>query len=420
MKKYILILCASILLASCSQKNNLPQNPAIHVDTETIHPYNVPYILNYPGVVQGIVDYPVIPRVSGEIFKQFYTEGTLVKQGQALYQIDPKPFELALKNYQGQLIKDSSARDNYKLIYERYKALYALNAVSQQDLQTAKINYAAAVGNVQTDQANIDSAKLNIVYSLVRAPADGYISERQVTVGDMVTAFQTVLNHINSVSQMYILFSMPEIQRVEIENGALNHTISIPKNYTFRIDVKLADGKIIPDCGYVEFTDTKVSLANGAWSMRAYIDNNLLRNKLLSGQFVDVYIHGINYINAFAVPQQAVFQSNQGSFIYVVNNGKAYRRYITTGKMINDLWLIPSGLKDGDQIVSSGGINLSESAPVIIDNHIDSTTTELHDNSTQTNANGIQVEEKEVQKINASNTKNPNPTKKNSSKMRIN
>jgi len=304
MKKLISLICL-VFLFGCGDKKKT-DDPLSHVDAQEMHMQDIEYVFNYPAFVQGVVDYLVIPRISGVIYKKFYTEGTFVKKGQPLYQIDPRPYEWKLKAYEGQLIKDKAARDNYEIIYHRFQNLYRDRAVSRQDLELEKIHYLAAVGNVKTDEANIGRTKLSLQYCLVRSPADGYIAERIVTIGTMVTAFKTVLNKINSVNHMYLLFSMPENQRLEIQDGVLNKKIRIPKNATFRTDIELANGKLIRDAGTVEFTDTRIALTNGAWNMRTYVNNIFLKNKLLAGQYVSVYIRDIIYLNVFSLPQSLI------------------------------------------------------------------------------------------------------------------
>ena len=228
MKKFLFIQLMFIsmltMLMGCSDKKKV-DDPLSHVDAEKVMQHDVEYVLNYPAFVQGLVDYEVIPRISGVIYKKYYTEGTFVKKGQPIYQVDPRPFEWELKGYEGKLVKDKAARDNYKIIYDRYQSLYKSRAVSKQEVEIQRIKYMAAVGDVETDEADIGRTKLSLRYCLVRSPADGYIAERIVTVGTMVTAFKTVLNKLNSVNQMYLLFSMPENQRLEIEDGMLNKTI---------------------------------------------------------------------------------------------------------------------------------------------------------------------------------------------------
>ncbi|MCH9756630.1 MAG: efflux RND transporter periplasmic adaptor subunit [Gammaproteobacteria bacterium] len=368
MKKLLLTqLILTLLLTGCGHKKK-SDDPLSHVDAEKVGVHNIEYVLNYPAFVQGVVDYKVIPRISGVIYKKYYTEGTLVKEGQPLYQVDPRPFEWELKGYEGQLIKDKAARDNYKIIYERYQDLYKARAVSKQDLELQRINYYTAVGNVTTDEADIGRTKLSLRYCLVRSPADGYIAERVVTVGTMVTAFETVLNKINSVNQMYLLFSMPDNQRLDIEEGTLDKSIEIPDDARFPIDIELASGKIIKNAGYVEFTDTRIALTNGSWNMRAYVDNVALQNKLLAGQYVTVYIRNIRYLNTFSLPQAAVMQNDTGQYVYLVKEHKAVKRYIKTGKMYgNGLWMIKSGLEKDDIVITKGNIRVDAGQTVFID-----------------------------------------------------
>lgn len=367
MKKIVaLLICAGFMISGCSKKE-VKAAPEKHVDVAVVHPYNVPYVYDYPAMVQGVVDYQVVPRVSGAVFKQLYTEGTYVKKDQPLYQIDPRPYELDLQNAQGQLIKDKAAMDNYKIIYERYVKLYAAEAVSKQDLEQATINYQGAVGMVETDKANINTAKLNLEYCVVRSPADGYISERQVTVGDMVTAFQTTMNIINSVNDMYITFSMPENDRLAIQSALGNNIATIPNNYKFRVDLQLADGSMMKDAGYVQFTDTRISVQNGVWNMRAYVDNKALKTQLLAGQFVHVYLNGLTYKNSFAVPQEAVFRDDKGSFVYIVQGDKVVKNPVVTGPMVGALWIIKDGLTDGVKVVTAGGVKVIVGDKVVVD-----------------------------------------------------
>ena len=372
MKEIVIpMMLAGIVLGACSKKETAKPDMVKHVDVQVVKAYDVPYVYDYPAMVQGVVDFQVIPRVSGAIYKQYYTEGTYVKKDTPLYQIDPRPFELDLQNYQGQLTKDYAAMVNYKSIYDRYVKLYAINAVSKQDLETATINWQGAVGLVDADKANINQAKLNLEYSVVRSPADGYIAERQVTVGDMVNAYQTVLNQINSVNDMYIMFSMPENDRLTIQNAIQQGAVSVPPSYKFRVDLQLADGTTMANSGYVQFTDTRISLQNGVWNMRAYVDNKQLKSQLLAGQFVHIYLHGVAYKNSYAVPQESVFRDDKGAYVYLVKNGKITKQYVTPGLMTGTLWIIRSGLEDGMQVVTAGGVKVLDGDAAKIDKSID-------------------------------------------------
>ncbi|MCE3268920.1 MAG: hypothetical protein K0R49_1172 [Burkholderiales bacterium] len=368
----ITALITSIALIGCGNKKKEIKMPPRHVDVEVVRPYNVPYNLDYPGSVQGLADFSVIPRVSGTIFKQLYVEGSMVKKDQVLYEIDKRPFLNQLAADQGQLFKDTAAMVEYKSILDRYTRLYQINAVSKQDIETATISYKSAVGMVQTDKALIAQDKLNIEYCEVRSPVDGVISERQVTIGQMVTAYQTVLNYINSKNSLYILFSVPENDRLVLQRGVDSGKISIPNNLKFDMGLQLADGSMMEKAGMVNFFDTRISLQNGTWNMRGDINNEKLPTKLLSGQFVHVYLTGAKFVNTFAIPQSAVFRDNKGAFVYILGqNNKIEKRIIDTGMMTGILWVINSGLKNGDKVVVDGGMKVKESEQVIIDNTID-------------------------------------------------
>ena len=367
MKKIIIILLCAFVICGCS-KHKDKDNPYSHVNARKVRPKNIEYILNYPAFVQGLMDYQVVPRISGAIYKKFYQEGTYVKKGDPLYLIDPRPYEWELKAYQGQLLKDKAARDNMKIIYERYQKLYKDRAVSKQSLEIQRIRYMAAVGNVDTDEANIGRTKLSLRYCLVRSPADGYISERVVTIGTMVTAFETVLNVVNSVNNMYLLFSMPDNQRLDIEEGVLRNYIKIPELAKFPVDLELASGKKVKNAGYVEFTDTRIALTNGSWNMRAYVNNCSIKNKLLAGQYVAVYIRNLVYTNAFSLPQTAIMQDDTGQYVYLVEYNKVIKRYVKTGKMYgHSKWMIIAGLKKDDVVITKGNIRVDAGQTVTID-----------------------------------------------------
>ncbi|MFO1417994.1 MAG: efflux RND transporter periplasmic adaptor subunit [Methylotetracoccus sp.] len=361
-------IMAATLIAGCEKKKP-PPPPPMRVNAQQLLAHDIEYVYEYPGVVQGVVDYPVIPRVSGAIFKQLYKEGTLVQKDQPLYEIDRRPYLFALKAFEGQYHKDVAARDNYKIIYDRYASLSQKDVTSVQDVNTALINYQSAVGNVMTDVANIDNAKLNLEYCTVRAPATGYISERAVSPGMMVTAFETQLNVINSQDAMYIAFSMPELDRLDIENGKLDGLYEVPADYRFTVDLELADGTHLPKVGKVEFKDIRVSFSDGVWQLRATIDNQSLpRNKLLAGQFVHVHLRDLYVRKTYALPQEAIFRDHESSYVFVKDGDRARKTRIEAGKyLVDGTQFVDSGLRDGMIVITNGGVRIADNDPVAVD-----------------------------------------------------
>ena len=361
-------MAATLILGGC-HKEAPPPPPLQHVNAIEVKPHSIEYVFSYPGVVQGVIDYPVIPRVSGAIFKQLYKEGSFVKKDQSLYEIDRRPYLFALQNAEGQLLKDQAANDNYRIIYERYKSLSDKDVTSVQDVNTALINFQAAAGNLKTSIANVENAKLNLEYCTVRAPASGYISERMISEGMMVTAFQTQLNVINSRDSMYVAFSMPELDRLSIENGGLDGRYKVPKEYRFSVDLTLADGTKIPSAGKVEFRDIRVSFSDGVWQLRASIDNNSLpKNKLLPGQFVHVFLRDLVVLDSFVLPQEAIFRDRDSNFVYVLDGDRVKKQKVTPGKYLLDgTQLVDAGLESGMKVVTNGGVRIEAGEQVILD-----------------------------------------------------
>lgn len=366
--RWALLVGLMVMLAGCGKKE-VPPDPTMHVNAQEVYGHDIEYVYEYPGVVQGVIDYPVIPRVSGAIFKQLYKEGTRVEKDQPLYEIDKRPFLFALQAFEGQYQKDKAAMDNYKVIYDRYASLSNKDVASVQDMNSALINYRAAAGNVQTDLANIGNAKLNLEYCTVRAPASGYISERMVSEGMMVTAFQTQVTVINSQDAMYVAFAMPELDRLAIENGKLDGLYQVPEEYRFAVDLELADGTMIPDAGTVQFKDIRVSFSDGVWQLRATIDNTRLpRNKLLAGQFVHVFLRNLYVRNTYALPQEAIFRDRESSYVFVKQGDRARKLRIKAGKYLLDgTQLVDSGLSDGMVVITNGGVRIADGDPVAVD-----------------------------------------------------
>ena len=355
-------------LAGC-HKEEAPPPPLQPVNALEVRPHDVEYVFSYPGVVQGVIDYPVIPRISGAIFKQLYKEGSYVNKDQPLYEIDRRPYLFALQNAEGQVQKDQAATDNYRIIYERYSSLTSKDVTSVQDVNTALINYQAAAGNLKTSIANVNNAKLNLEYCTVRAPASGFISERMISEGMMVTAFQTQLNVINSRDSMYVAFSMPELDRLDIENGGLDGHYQVPEEYRFTVDLTLADGTPIPSAGRVEFKDIRVSFSDGVWQLRASINNDILpKNKLLAGQFVHVFLRDLVVRDAYVVPQEAIFRDRDSSFVFVLDGAVDKKQRVVPGKYLLDgTQLVDSGLSPGLKVITNGGVRIEENQTVVLE-----------------------------------------------------
>jgi membrane fusion protein (multidrug efflux system) len=190
-----------------------------------------------------------------------------------------------------------------------------------------------------------------------------------ISEGMMVTAFQTQLNVINSRDAMYVAFSMPELDRLSIENGILDQLYRVPPDYRFVVDLELADGTRLPNAGRVEFKDIRVSFSDGVWQLRATIDNNRLpRNKLLAGQFVHVFLRNLIVRSTYAIPQEAIFRDSESSYIFINAGHKTKKLRIKAGKYLQDgTQLVDSGLTDGMLVITNGGVRIADGDPIVVD-----------------------------------------------------
>lgn len=363
------------MLISCNREHFKTVSEIHHVDVLKTQLGPVPYQLDYPGVISGQVDFPVVARVNGTIYKKLYKDGTMVKKGQELYQIDPRPFQNELSLAKAELSRDQATLSQNKVIMDRYNKLYPIGAVSKQDLENSITNYNSSKALVAVDLANVNAAKLNLTYSKVVAPVDGLISKEEVTVGTMVSAYQTVLNHINSGTKLYVDFAIPENDRLSLQSDVLSGKVTVPQDYKFSVDLELSNGQKLVDVGMVSFLDTRISRDNGSLNMRATINNTQNNNKqslplnLLSGQFVHVYLKGAMFKNTIVIPQLAVLRDNVGAFVYVLNpkTSVVAKRPVTTGRMLGANWIIESGLAADDMVVINGGIKISPNEKVLVD-----------------------------------------------------
>ena len=185
----------------------------------------------------------------------------------------------------------------------------------------------------------------------------------------MVTAFQTQLNVINSKDAMYVAFSMPELDRLNIENGGINGRYKVPVDYRFTVDLVLADGTPIAGAGKVEFKDIRVSFSDGVWQLRATIQNESLpKNKLLAGQYVHVFLRDLVVLRTYAVPQEAIFRDRESSFVYLLKDNKVLKQRIKAGKYLLDgTQIVDEGLEDGMQVITNGGVRIETGQQVALE-----------------------------------------------------
>ena len=335
--------------------NNGPQ--PVGVATAEDAPINV--TLNALGTVTPLATATVRPQVGGMLTKLYFTEGQLVKAGDLLAQIDPRPYQAALDQSKGQLARDESNLANAKIDLARYQGLAAQNAISNQVLDTQAALVRSDAGIVQADQANVETAEINLGYTRITSPVDGRVGLHQVDVGNIVSAGQTTgLVVVTELSPISVIFTVPEDNISQVmartSSGATLATDALDRSQSTQI----ASGKLAT-------IDNEVDPTTGTVKLRAMFDNT--DGKLFPSQFVNIRLLVDTLQHQTVIPVAAVQRGADGTFVFVVTPEKvANQRTIKLGVQDGDKVAVLEGLKPGDTVVVDGADRLRDGADVDI------------------------------------------------------
>jgi membrane fusion protein (multidrug efflux system) len=357
---------AALALVSCAPKKAAPppHGPptvgVITLATQTVELSN-----ELPGRTTAYETADVRPQVNGVIVKRLFVEGSLVRKGQALYQIDPAPYRAALDQAKAQLTNAQALVVTDKAKADRYGDLVKINAVAKQDYDDAVAAYRQAAAGVEQQRASVEAAQINLGYTRVTAPISGRIGRSAVTVGGLATTGQTTaLATIQTFDPIYVDLtqSAPEVLRLrqDIAKGSLaaSGEAGVP------VHLKLDNGVAYPMDGRLKFTDVTVDQTTGSVTLRAEFPNPC--GFLLPGLYVRaVIVEGIDH-NAILAPQRGISRSEKGAptAMVVDANGKAQERDVVTARTIGDQWLISSGLAAGDRLIVDGLQAVKPNMPV--------------------------------------------------------
>jgi membrane fusion protein, multidrug efflux system len=341
--KSCLFLGISFLLlmtAGCVKKGGpSPQDPEVAV--VDIRSQEVVITTELPGRTTAFLTDEIRPQVNGLIQKRLFTEGSEIKAGDVLYQIDPAPFQAVYDKAKANL-------PALKLRADRYKEALIEKAVSQQEFDDADATLKQA-------EAELETARINLNYTRIVSPITGRIGASSVTDGDIVTAYQpAALATIQQLDPIYVDIpqSTTELLRLRsnLEDGRLNHDVKDQN----KVKLILEDGTPYPLEGALQFQDVSVDPTTGSVILRVIFSNP--KGVLLPGMFVRaVIIEGINE-RAILVPQQGVSRNPRGEAIALIvdNENKVQQRVLTVDRAIGDKWLVSSGLNSGDRVIVEG------------------------------------------------------------------
>lgn len=340
------------------QQSKAPQATPVEVITMTKKPTTM--YSELPARVVATRVSEVRPQVTGILQKRLFEEGQLVEQGDVLYQIDPAPYQADVNSAQAAHVKAKADEAVLKKTALRYKDLVQRKLISQDEYDTADGNWQQAKAQSAVAQAALDNAKISLSYTKVTAPISGRIDISNVTEGALVTANQEVaLTTIQPLDPIYINMTQSSLSMAKIKK-------TLGSNDNPKVGVKLEDGTEYDQMGTLTFSGTKVDSSTGSVTLRAKVPNP--DSILLPGMFVRAEIVIADQKPMYTLSQALVnFGQGGQATVFVVEDGKAAIRPVKTGSTVNgNEWVIESGLKDGDQVISSNLMKLRPDAPVSI------------------------------------------------------
>lgn len=350
-----LALIVPVLLAGCDGKPKAPAAPPPVVGVLTLHAEPVMRTTELPGRVNATLMADVRPQVNGVLLKRLFTEGSEVKEGQQLYQIDPAPYQATYDSAVAALARDQATYASASAKAARYKPLAAAQAISNQDYDDAVAAAREAQASIGIDKASIETARINLQYTKVLAPISGHIGRSSVTAGALVTASQTdALATVTQLDPIYVDVRQSAASLLRLRRALAAGDLENTGSDAAKVTLTLEDGSAYPLAGELKFTEVTVDAGTGTVLLRAAFPNP--RHELLPGMFVHAELReGVNR-NGLLVPQEALTHNSHGdaTVLVVGADNKAELRIVQAIAAIGTKWLIGAGLKEGERVIVDG------------------------------------------------------------------
>lgn len=365
-----LVLAAGLVLWGCK---DTPQSPppaaavprAIEVDTITVTSQEAPVSIELPGRTASYRVAEVRPQVSGIVQKRLFTEGSEVKAGELLYQIDPATYQAAFASAEAALAKSEAMEYSAGLKATRYRTLVRTKAVSEQEQIDAEASWKQTVAEVAAAKAAVQNAKINLDYTRVTAPIGGRIGKSLVSEGALVTAQQaTALATVQQLDRLYVDVSQSAGELLQLKKKLLADQASDEAAPKTEVKIILEDNSEYSETGVLEFSDVTVDQSTGTVTIRAMIGNP--RHELLPGLFVRARLTSSRPQTVILVPQAVIVRNNRGQamVMLVSDMSTVEARPVETGRNLGDKIMITKGLTDGDRLIVAGLQKIKPGAPV--------------------------------------------------------
>jgi membrane fusion protein (multidrug efflux system) len=352
---FALLAAAAASLAGCGKGEQRPPQPKPAVDVVTLHAQPVSITTELPGRLTAHRIADIRPQVSGLIIRRLFVEGDMVKAGQQLYQIDPKPYQASLDSARATEAKARAAVLSAQAQVRRYRPLAKAFAVSGQDLDNAVAALAQNRADVASGQAAVETAAINLAYTRMYAPISGRTGRSSVTEGALVTQNQTdALVTVTELDPIYVDVTQPSSTVLRLKRESAAGELEQTSDGAATVHLTLDDGSTYDKPGKLLFSEVNVDQSTGSVTLRALFPNP--DGLLLPGMFVREEIQEGTRKAGLLVPQRGITHNDRGdaTALVVGPDGKIALRIVTLERAIGDKWLVASGLKEGDRVAVSG------------------------------------------------------------------
>lgn len=389
------LLAVLAISGGCAHTSGATASPPLQVEVADVEQRDVPLFKEWIGTLDGLVNADIKAEVSGYLIKQTYTEGTFVKQGQLLFEIDPRPFQAALDQALGHLAQSAGQLEQARaqlaqaeagvavaeanqrrvqLDVDRYTPLAQAEAITRQDLDnatqnnmaakaqlqaakaqvaTATAQITAALAAVEADKAAAETARINLGFTRLTSPIDGIPGIAQLQVGALVSPASGAITTVSTVDPIKVYFTVSEQEYIDYTRRFPTAEKRQANNQRLQLDLILADGTTYPHKGKVYFADRQVDVRTGAIRVAGLFPNP--GNSLRPGQYGRVRTATQVQMGALLVPQQAIFDLQGTHEIAVVDaSNKVAIRAATLGDTVGHQWIVSDGVKAGERVVVAG------------------------------------------------------------------
>lgn len=354
--KFVIFISLVVLLSGCKKEDTsskkAPQQAVVKLCEAQLQ--DVERLLEFSGVTEASRVVQIRSRVEGYLQTRDYTEGGFVKKDDTLFTIDPSTFKIALAGAEAKVNQERVKLSNLKDIYVRTKELWEQNAISKQDYDAALSAYDMQKAVVDSALSSLEQAKLNLDYTVIKAPISGFVDKTLQNEGVYINPQQnSLLTSIYVSDPLYVNFSVPQNLFLSLREALESKKISSDISNGISADVITSNGKIIKNIATISFLSPTIDQATNSRILRAWIQNKQF--SLIPGEFVKIRLKGIKWDKAVVIPQNSIMQGAMGSFVYMMDkDSKAVQKKIEVVEWVDEKAIINSGLKVGEKFICEG------------------------------------------------------------------